>query len=561
MSERRTRKLFGALISACALAATSMSLVPPAAADEVPAKAKWTQAYIESGDGTMLHADILRPKGLDKNDKTPVILSIGPYFGSGTGAYPVPTPTENGPIMRFPELFTDGKIMERGYTWVQVDLRGFGGSQGCGDLGGPGEQADVTAAVEWAAKQPWSTGKVGMWGKSYDAWTQIMGLASKPKGLAAAVVQSPIIQGYRTFYMNGVHYDSGWYGTPGLYAGYDLLPNSINANPESHLNATTGTATNPDCYATNQAGALQDDPKADYWKDRELIKKAGRSKTPVLWSHGFNDANTKPDNFLDVYSKLRGPKRAWFGQYDHMRGNESNFVGREGFMDEAMRWFDRYLKGKKSARVGRDPGVEIQQGDGRWRAEKHWPPMDASRYSMPVRKGSYADQDGNTADGSNAGHGSWSISQKLPYDVHLAGVPKLTAKVKTMAPNAHLVGLLYDIDNKGVATLITRGAYLLREGGKISFGLYPQDWRIDKGHRIGLLLSGSDDSWFMPGMTHTEVPVTGGSVSLPFLRYDRDNFLKGGPAGAMSTRQPFPVEKSALKNRGVKAKLPRKLKG
>ena len=34
----------------------------------------------------------------------------------------------------------------------------------------------------------------------------------------------------------------------------------------------------------------------------------------MLWSHGFLDANTKPDNFLDVYSQLTGPKRAWFGQ-------------------------------------------------------------------------------------------------------------------------------------------------------------------------------------------------------------------------------------------------------
>ena len=48
--------------------------------------------------------------------------------------------------------------MERGYTFVMVDLRGFGGSSGCLDWGGPGEQADVVEAVKWAASQPWSTG-------------------------------------------------------------------------------------------------------------------------------------------------------------------------------------------------------------------------------------------------------------------------------------------------------------------------------------------------------------------------------------------------------------------
>ena len=61
--------------------------------------------------------------------------------------------------------------MERGYTFVMVDLRGFGGSTGCLDWGGPGEQADVVKAVEWAASQPWSTGSVGMYGKSYDGVT------------------------------------------------------------------------------------------------------------------------------------------------------------------------------------------------------------------------------------------------------------------------------------------------------------------------------------------------------------------------------------------------------
>jgi uncharacterized protein len=53
--------------------------------------------------------------------------------------------------------------------------RGFGGSGGCLDWVGPGEQADVKAAIQWSAKQPWSTGKVGMYGKSYDAVTGLVG--------------------------------------------------------------------------------------------------------------------------------------------------------------------------------------------------------------------------------------------------------------------------------------------------------------------------------------------------------------------------------------------------
>ena len=106
--------------------------------------------------------------------------------------------------------------MEKGYTWVQVDLRGFGGSSGCLDWGGPGEQADVKAAVEWAAAQPWSTGKVGMYGKSYDGVTGLIGIAQQPQGLAAVVSQEPVYDLYRYLYMNRVRFENSL-ATPALY--------------------------------------------------------------------------------------------------------------------------------------------------------------------------------------------------------------------------------------------------------------------------------------------------------------------------------------------------------
>ena len=60
-----------ALVAVCA---------PAAFAADPPPGSKWTQAYIDESDGTQLHADVLRPAGLSATDKTPVILSIGPYF-------------------------------------------------------------------------------------------------------------------------------------------------------------------------------------------------------------------------------------------------------------------------------------------------------------------------------------------------------------------------------------------------------------------------------------------------------------------------------------------------
>src|SRR5205823_11698401 len=120
-------------------------------ATKVPPGARWSQAYIPSSGGVMLHADILRPKNRPANAKAPVILSIGPYFnhsGQTSAAGPVEsTPFDPaaspGPSTRFYDFETGGDLFKKGYTYVMVDLRDFGGSTGCLDWVGPGEQSDV----------------------------------------------------------------------------------------------------------------------------------------------------------------------------------------------------------------------------------------------------------------------------------------------------------------------------------------------------------------------------------------------------------------------------------
>ena len=63
-----------------ALAATAVLPATAGAAGAVPEGAEWSEATIPSTDGVKLHADILRPRDLPRDAKTPVILSIGPYF-------------------------------------------------------------------------------------------------------------------------------------------------------------------------------------------------------------------------------------------------------------------------------------------------------------------------------------------------------------------------------------------------------------------------------------------------------------------------------------------------
>ena len=147
------------------LALVAVAALPArAAAAPVPAGADWSEATIPSSGGVQLHADILRPSGLPAGTKTPVIISVGPYFnhsGQTGPAGPIegtsydPVGPSEGPSERFLDFVEGARLMERGYTFVMVDLRGFGGSTGCLDWAGPGEQSDVVNSVKWAASQPW----------------------------------------------------------------------------------------------------------------------------------------------------------------------------------------------------------------------------------------------------------------------------------------------------------------------------------------------------------------------------------------------------------------------
>ena len=205
---------------AITLALLAAAALPAAArAADVPPGATWTQATIPSTDGVQLHADILRPA--QATGPTPVILAIGPYFGHAgqTGAVGPST----GPSDRFHDLVVGGKLMERGYTFVMVDLRGFGGSTGCLDWGGPGEQADVVNAVTWASKQAWSTGSVGMYGKSYDGVTGLIGVNRQPAGLKAVVSQESVYDLYRYLYGDGIRRENSA-ATPALYDGIAATP-------------------------------------------------------------------------------------------------------------------------------------------------------------------------------------------------------------------------------------------------------------------------------------------------------------------------------------------------
>src|SRR4051794_11720458 len=549
-----------------ALAAAALLFPAAANADAPPPGSKWTQAYITEADGTKLHADVLRPAALPAGAKTPVILSIGPYFnhsGQTGPAGPVEgtpyTPTRDArPSARFYDFIDGAHLMDRGYAWVQVDVRGFGGSTGCLDWAGPGEQADVKSAVEWAASQSWSTGKVGMYGKSYDGVTGLIGIAQQPRGLSAVVAQEPVYDLYRYLYMNRTRYSNSLL-TPALYDAIAGTPGPADDELAYNFNSINDTA-RPGCPAQNYADQQNSDHNAAYWKPRSMINGLRGKRTPLFLTQGLLENNTKPDGAADAFNAVAGPKRAWIGMWDHVRGNDTDtdgrlLMGRKGWFDETMRFYDLYLKGQSSST--QDPRVAVETNDGKWRAESDWPPRDAFNATAPLKPGSYQDDGQNNGSGDGGtppyGLGIWTFSPKFGNEVRLSGTPRVSVDVDAQ-PNDNLYVDLYDVGPDNKATLFSRGAYLLNGAGKVAFDLYDQDWVFPAGHRIGVLVTGAQAEWWTQPPTGDSVTVKSASLTLPYLSCRRTDTIQGDPSVRLEdymTNAPFDVDPKTIADNTV----------
>jgi predicted acyl esterase len=160
---------------------------------------------IPMGDGVVLRADIMRPIG---DGKFPVILTYGPY-AKGLAFQEGYKSSWHRMIKSFPEVLEGSsniyqswelvdpeKWVPDGYLCLRIDSRGAGRSPGVLDVYSPRETQDIYECIEWAAVQPWSSGKVGINGISYYAVNQWLVGSLQPPSLAAMCIW----EGYSNFY-------------------------------------------------------------------------------------------------------------------------------------------------------------------------------------------------------------------------------------------------------------------------------------------------------------------------------------------------------------------------
>jgi uncharacterized protein len=452
----------------------------------VPEGAAWTEEYFPSSDGSgvELHADVLRPAHLPANAKTPVILSVGPYFAH-LGHTDADGIDRVGPSERFRDFVDGAGLMARGYTFVMVDLRGFGGSTGCLDFLGPGEQADVRAAVEWAARQPWSTGKVGMYGKSYDANTGLVANVLKLRPLRAIVAQQPTWNRYNYLFSNGVPRYNVTSGPEEYYTIATTPPLSFDSD-RYKANAEY-EKTNPQCESANLTDTQNPDRESPFWRVRNLAERAAGTNTPLFVTAGFIEPNTKPEDMEKYLTNHRGPERGWLGQWEHVRGNDLTTdgrlkMGRAGWFDEVMRFYDQYLRGVDPSVT--DPTFVIEDSLDNWRAQRTWPVSNTS-YQARLSSGQYVDDGGGTS--------YWTWSTPVARQMRVTGTPEITLKTRD---RGNVWVRLWDVAPDGTATMFNENVALLKNRGSTSFALKGTDWTFERGHQLGVQIGTiTSDEW------------------------------------------------------------------
>ena len=161
---------------------------------------------IAMDDGVVVRADVFRPVA---DGKYPALLSYGPY-GKGLAfqegyktAWDIMC-RENpdavaGSTNKYQawEVIDPEKWVPDGYVCVRVDSRGAGRSPGYLCHNDARETKDFHDCIEWAAAQPWCSGKVGLNGISYYASNQWRAAATQPPHLAAICVWEGWVDNFR----------------------------------------------------------------------------------------------------------------------------------------------------------------------------------------------------------------------------------------------------------------------------------------------------------------------------------------------------------------------------
>lgn len=380
----------------------------PAPSAQAPALNAYPQVIrqqdvmVAARDGVLLATDIYRPsKGTTPtSERLPVLLHRTPYDKSEPATVSIAE-----------------ALAKHGYVVMVQDTRGRHRSQGVFEKYYAYDAYDGYDTIEWAAKQSYCDGKIGMYGTSYAAHTQADASKLAPPHLRALLLN---MGGMSNAWDHSVRYDGafemgrqltwawsqalddakdpivkGMLSKEDVTAWYSALPIRKGLSPLS-------VAPNYERYYLDEATHSDYDAHWDTLGMQWEKFYPQTSDIPMMHVGGWYDIYLRGtiENWRRLGALKKSPMYLVIGPWTH-HGNTATYAGDVDFGAVAalkdfdtnfhLRWFDYYLKGVKTAAQFEAPVryFLMGTGDGRrdaagrlyhggeWRESKQWPPTEA----------------------------------------------------------------------------------------------------------------------------------------------------------------------------------------
>ena len=465
-------------------------------------------------DGVALDAALWRPEGLER---TPVILHAMPYASVCTWAAPdAPYPKPCAPELTDPFYIDEYNglpraLVEAGYAYLDLSVRGTGASGGCFEYFGPRERKDLGEVLDQLGEAAWA-GEVGMLGLSYMSVTPLEAMAERPGRVKAVVLggigfdeytfaftpQGASSVGMQAFW---AAWSSSVQGPP-VTSPRGLLAYPGRACPES----ATSTLALPLAHAKDERGR-------DHFLERRYLDQVRHLDTGVLVVQGLLDRGGGQQVEL-LWPALEGTPRALvLGPWEHRFPDDAMLEGSGlGWPALPLAWFDHFLRGGPApAALGQ---VHVQVEGRGWESHGAWPP--APRVEA-LYVGSALTREPGAAPVSfrlapearacDADAGTWAVAMTDPLTapVALVGNPMAWLEVTSSAPSATVAVDLWDVpgDDVCAGALVSYGAADLRfredpfQGRDVPVGvvlgtrvdMHATAWVVPAGHRLAVTLS------------------------------------------------------------------------
>jgi uncharacterized protein len=318
--------------------------------------------YVVAQDGVHLRYSVLLPKG-----EGPFPAAIN-YSGYDPGAIGGSAYLHNDTTM---SRSLDQTLLEHGFAVMGVNARGTGCSEGDFDFLGPSYGEDGADAVEWVARQPWSSGAVGMANWSWAGMSQVATASQRPPHLKAIapgmVLTDPRLDSWALGGVSSEGFVTGWWEF--LHSRWAAVRKSAETENDSQCLKQVD-----ENYANGEKASLPSlllrHPLRDSWiDDRTILKGAQQINVPVLSMESFQDEATTARG--GYYQERLDPKRLWVVQtngnhdlYESLRFRDILVAFMEHFLKRAANDFEKRPHvevWEETSSRGKAPGHEMEE--------------------------------------------------------------------------------------------------------------------------------------------------------------------------------------------------------